>query len=106
MAKKEWVEQKTGNYNPVFRFEKKGAELEGVYRGSRLVEKIGSQVHTVETKDGLVDFWGCGKLDYLLKGVEAGTEIKIVYQGMISAKVKINNKNVSKDIHDYKLFKR
>lgn len=107
MAKStEWKEAKTGSYNPLFKFDKKGAEIQGVFRGSRFVEKTSSTIHTIETADGEVDFWGCGKLDFLLKEIAPGTEVRIVYQGMISAKVKIGKKNVTKDIHDYKLFTR
>jgi hypothetical protein len=109
VKEKGWTEKTQGNFNRVFKFEAKGDELQGIYAGKRPVklEKDTVEMHSV-TLDTLevVDFWGTGKLNYLLEGVDAGTEIRIEYLGKISAKIKINGRSVTKEIHDYKLFTR
>ena len=105
--KDNWQEQKTGEFNETFLFEKEGDTLVGLYRGSKEVPTgLGvSTVHTVEVaKDTLKDFWGTGKSNYLLKDTPEGTKIKLVYLGKVEAKVQIGKRKISKQIHDYQLF--
>lgn len=103
----DWVEQKSGEFNETFSFVKKDDTLVGEYRGFKEVNTGlgGSVVHTVAiNKDKLMDFWGTGKSNFLLKDIAAGTMIKLVYLGKVSAKVMIGKRKISKQIHDYQLF--
>jgi hypothetical protein len=107
---KEWKQQQSGAYNAKFKFENKDDELVGVYEGSKEVKGGFSdkmqKVHTFKVDGVLTDVWGSGKLDYLLSEVAKGDEVKIVYLGMVSAKLNIKGRNVTKKIHDYVLYTR
>lgn len=101
-----YEKHKSGDFNPVFKFDKEGVELKGVYKGSReVVTSLGdSIVHSIEAPTGTFDFWGTGKLNYLLRDIENGKKIKIIYLGKVEAKIKVGKRNIKKDIHDFDLF--
>lgn len=109
MAKGEWKKQGGGNYNPMIDIkEEVGKETVGVYKGSRKVNVNGDEsiVHTIEIDKVENDFWGAGQLNYLLKEVEAGTEVRIVYKGKESVKIKVGKKNLTKEVHQFEVFTR
>jgi hypothetical protein len=101
---KEWQKVAQGEYNRMYTFAKKGDSLEGIYQGVRNAGE--GVVHCFKVGKDLTDTWGKGKLNYLLKNVATGTEVKIVYLGLVNASLKIKGRNVKKDIHDFELFTR
>jgi len=102
MANK-WTEKTAGSFNDMHTFVKKGDELIGKYQGSR--EAGEGLVHTFDVSGKMIDTWGKGKLNYLLKGIEKNTLVKIVYMGMAkNVPIKIGKRTVKKDIHDFQLF--
>jgi len=104
-TKKAWVKKGISG-NPLWKPETVGAAIEGIYRGSRHIEKVDSEMHTIETETGIFDFWGSGLLNFLLKDEQDGAEIRVVYQGMKKATVQIGKKSVKKDCHQYDVFTR
>ena len=113
--KKEWSQvgfQKT----PMTSFDKPGQELAGTYRGSRLVEKTGSLIHSVIVDGELKNFWGSGLLDYLLKDVKAGTDVKVVFKGKQKVKItykgkdkksgKVKNITGNREVRQYEVYTR
>lgn len=94
-----------GDFNPVYAFKKAGDTVIGIFKGTRFVDKAGSNIHTIETDKGEVDIWGTGKLDYLLKGLPVKTKVEIKYLGQVEAKVQIGKKKVKKQIHDFEAYK-
>lgn len=108
-AKTEWKKVSNKDFNPLINVrEKKGQETTGVYRGIRIVEKEGdtSSVHSIEQNGVVSDFWGTGQLNYLLKSVEEGAEVKIVYLGLEKVTMKIKGKKVSKECHQFEVFSK
>jgi hypothetical protein len=90
-------------FNPILKMET-GKVIEGIYRGSRKVDKIDSVLHTVEV-DGIVyDLYGCGSLDAQLKEIAPDSRIKVLYSGKKMATVKIGNKPVKKEVHNYVVY--
>lgn len=103
---KDWKQKGIGGNSLVDIKQKKGFSIEGTYKGHRFIESTDSTIHTIETKEGLFDFWGTGQLNSLLSSVEAETEVKIEYEGMKNIEVKIGNKKVKKDVHQFKVYTR
>lgn len=90
-------------FNPIFTIEK-GHSVEGIYKGTREVEKIDSLLHTVEIDDVDYDFYGCGSLDYQMIGIDVGAKIKILYSGKKMANISIGDKKLKKEVHQYVVF--
>ena len=102
-----WVKKQSGNFNETFKFKKKGDTLEGVLLSRKNVEGLYKEtiVYTMELKDGKqVDFFGSGKLDYLLKDIDDKTKVKIVYLGKVSAKIRVGKRLMAKDINDFDVY--
>jgi hypothetical protein len=103
----EWKKKTAGEFNPMVNVkEKVGQITEGVYKGSKEIEKDGdvSVVHTIIIKGVEHDFWGTGQLNMLLSDVEASTNVRIVYNGLVDAQVKIKGKKVKKQVHNFDVF--
>ena len=95
-----------GDRNPMFKFDKEGDSLEGVFIGTREVkiDEDTSFVHTVKAADGMFDFWGSGLLNYLLKKVMPETEVKIIFKGYEKVPVKIGTRMVKKDVKQWEVL--
>lgn len=91
------------NFSPIMKIEA-GQAIEGVYGGSRRVEKISSLLHKIEVAGISYDIYGCGSLDAQLKDIDEGTKVKILYSGKKSATVQIGGKAVKKDVHNYVVY--
>jgi len=81
--------------------EDKHKELVGTFLAKK--EDVGpnnSNIYYVENKEGTFSFWGKTMLDVLLKGIEAGEDVKIVYTGMKTPK------KGGKDYFSYEVFHR
>lgn len=106
--KGEWQEKKMSEFNDTFTFAKKGDTLEGRYEGSHeITTGLGeSTVHTLKTGQGLIDFFGSGQINWILKDVQVGTMVKIVYNGKVKAKVKAGKggKKISKEVHNFRVY--
>lgn len=55
--------------------------LEGNYIESKTDAKYGNQVYVLNTEDGEVHMNGCGHLDFLMKSVAPGSNVRITYLG-------------------------
>lgn len=103
----DWKEKTNKDFNEMVNVrEKKGQETVGVYKGCRIVERDeqSSTVHSIDIKGKTFDFWGTGQLNYLLKDVEEGTEVKIVYNGLEKITMKKNGRKMTKECHQFQLY--
>ena len=78
----------------LFKFEKKGDQIQGVLLGFQESSKYEKKnnLYTLETKDGIVKFFGGAQLDDILPS-NIGKEIKLIYQGeeQTSGGMKVKN---------------
>lgn len=92
------------DFNPIKKLAE-GESIEGVFQGTRKVEKIQSLLHTVAIADGTIyDLYGCGSLDAQLKDMPVDTRVKILYAGKKLATVQIGGKAIKKDVHNYVVY--
>lgn len=100
MSDTKW-KQVGSNFPPVFTFDGKGSCIEGRLCGIRSFPSKeydrDNTVYEIENADGKVSVFGTGLLDYLMKGIEEGTLVRITYLGKET--VKIGKKNRS--VHQY-----
>lgn len=83
MANEKWSEIESP---PPFKFQEKGDEIQGEYRGEHETEFEGRKVkiYDINTADkGIVGVFGCTILDRLMhdKRIVVGKKVRIVYEG-------------------------
>lgn len=104
MAKDKWTKindsSNSGQQSDIWKPEKEGDEIAGVYTDKR--ENVGpnqSVVYTIKKEDGSsVSVWGSTVLDGHLSKVAIGSEVKIVYTG------KIPNKQGNRTFKTFDIF--
>ena len=105
----EWKKIANKDFNPmIFIHQEQGQETTGIYKGVRLIEKDGesSAVHSIDIDGKTHDFWGTGQLNYLLKQVDEGTEICIIYTGLEKITMKKNGKKMTKEVHQFEVYSK
>jgi len=67
-----------------YEFKEAGQELIGILSGRSMINIQGTEVSrwVVNTPNGMVSFLGGVSLDPLLEGIEMGTLIKLIFQGL------------------------
>lgn len=92
-------------FNPIKNIkEAPGTQIAGTFKGGREVihdDGSKSMIYTVETADGVFDFWGTSRLDGLLCQVKPGQEIEITYNGMKKEDVKFKGNTRQMDVHSF-----
>jgi hypothetical protein len=90
-------------FNPIMKLAP-NTPVEGIFKGSRKVEKIDSLLHSIDIEGITYDLYGCGSLDAQLKDVPTETRVKILYAGKKMATVQIGNKPTKKEVHNYVVY--
>jgi len=80
----------------IFRFEVEGDAISGKLISIEDSMSYDNKVYKLQTDDGLMTVFGTTVLDRIMKSIEVGTDIKIVYKGLQESK--------EKGYQPYKLF--
>ena len=84
---KEWKEVTPPKDESEIWSPEEGDEIEGVFK--EVKEDIGpnnSKLYTITTEKGDIKLWGSTVLDDRLAGIDFGTDIKVLYKGMVKGK--------------------
>lgn len=82
--------------NKIFKFEKKGDEIEGELISKETGSNYGNEVYKIDTTDGVFIVFGTSVLQSQMVEAKIGKQVRIVYQG--------EKKNEKKGQNPIKLF--
>jgi len=74
----------------------------GEFQHSKVIGDFGNLSHFFSTDNGDVAVNGCGHLNYLLKNIQPGTRVRIIYAGQ---EIKTKGNFAGKPFHSFELYK-